>query len=695
VTQLALLLTLSLIGVVLSFGFGRMEVKRAATSTTVKRIEGALERAAVALLRQGAGRAFALVAVPALGLSAFVFLGTAEGQVSAAGRAAFVTMALVGGVASALVQARLVLGLGARAAASAASSVARGSARGMRPLLRAAAAMAVFGDGLGLLTVGAAFASLYAIRGGFAAQAPNVELAREIVSLLPAFALGSAVTALVLSREGGVAAAAARVGGGQGNPRLAGFDGSDARDPALLATLVGQQVGELLPRAMLGYVCGVSATISVSLLAASGSSAATLSSLVLLLLVRAFGIVGTLCGVLGARVTEEEPPSRALFRAKLCALTVTLFGLGAALFWLSREHLAAQLAAGSAGLLSVTLVALLAWLPLRRGSAPGRELSDAQSSGDAGAIVRGAGSGLSGSWPALLVPCLSLAALEYWLSPATPADLLTLTFAAGALSLAPFAQAVANLSVLSTHARGVATLARLDVEAPRRTSRLDDVSTLGGALGSTYASVALSVSVLLGLVARRPGAEAASIGVAGVAVAAGVSLVLVFGARAARAALSGSRLVSQEVERQLGAVPRQHGVVPVDFTPSYKPCVDASLGAARSSSQLDLGALVLTPFVLAALLYAGPARSAGAPLTTFAVAALTSGVLFALGARATRAALIELRRRARTADSAGREPSSLQAENFGELVGVTAASSVEALALVLALTVLCLAPLFG
>ncbi|HXK16993.1 MAG TPA: sodium/proton-translocating pyrophosphatase, partial [Polyangiaceae bacterium] len=266
-TQLALLLALSLLGLVLSFAFGRLEVKRGAVAATVKRAEGALERASVAVLRLGGARGVGLLAVPALGLSGFALVSGSRGGVSGPGQAAFVVVALLGGAGSVLVQARLTLGLATRATSSAAAAAARGSVRAMRPLLRAAAAIAVFGEGLGVLGVAAAFASLYAVRGGFAAPGANVELVAEVVRLLPAFALGAAVTALALSREGAISASAARVGGGRATELYPAFETGDARDPALLAELVGHLVGELLPRALSSYVCGLSATVSVALLA--------------------------------------------------------------------------------------------------------------------------------------------------------------------------------------------------------------------------------------------------------------------------------------------------------------------------------------------------------------------------------------------------------------------------------------------
>jgi Na+/H+-translocating membrane pyrophosphatase len=699
VTQLALLLALSLMGVVLSFGFGRLEVKRGPVSATVKRAEGALERASVAVLRLGAARGLVLLGVPALGLSGFALLGGGQGSIPAPGRAAFLVVALLAGAASALVQARLTLGLGTRAASSAAAAVARGSVRAMRPLLRAAAAVAIFGEGWGILGVAAAFASLYAVRGGFAATDESTALVGEVVRLLPAFALGAAVASLALSREGSVAATAARVGGGQ-----ATFDASserdDARDPALLAELVGHLAGELLPRALTSYVCGLCATVSVALLSLSGGDGGknALSWLVLMVLVRGFGAVGSVCGVFAARATDEEAPLHALWRGQASALLVSLFGLGAALFWLQREHWLPLFAAGALGLATLALVGQLSWFPLRRGTSASRELSEARSSGEAATIARGASAGLASLWPALVLPALVVGLLERALSRGTPAGLVLVTFAAGALSLAPLALSMAGFSLLTTHARGVVALARLEVEARRRSSRLEDASVLGAAAGSTHVTLALALSLLLGLLSLSSGAAPAasgSLGFAAFATVTGVALVLLFAARATRSAVLGARLVAVEVERQLREFPRQQGVptVPSDFTPSYKGCVEASLNAARAASVLELAGLLVAPFVLGALLHWGATPTLGSPLTGFGVAAVLAALVLTLGGRATRATLGELRRRLRSSEAGLAPRASAEAESFGELVGVTAASSVEALALVLALTVLCLAPL--
>jgi Na+/H+-translocating membrane pyrophosphatase len=299
---------------------------------------------------------------------------------------------------------------------------------------------------------------------------------------------------------------------------------------------------------------------------------------------------------------------------------------------------------------------------------------------------------LASAWPALVMPALALAIVERTLSTSTPAGLLLVSFAAGAQALGPLALAFFGFGLLSHHTRGVATLARLDVEPRRKHGRLDEASSLASAIGSTHASLSSSFSLLLGLVALSSGSASAasSLGVAALATLAGITLVLVFGARTTRSAVLGARLVALEVERQL---PRAGTPLAADFTPSYRACVDAALSAARGASVVELSLLLLAPFGLGALLRFGLPATLGAPLVGFATAAVLGSLVFTLGGRALRAVLSELRRRARGSDGAVNSSAVVQAESLGELVGVTAASSVEALGLVLALTVLCLAPL--
>jgi len=77
-------------------------------------------------------------------------------------------------------------------------------------------------------------------------------------------------------------------------------------------------VGELLPRALAGYVCGLSATVSVALLATPGvvPGASTLSCLVLVVLVASVRLDRVDLRRFAARATDDESPVQALCEAR-------------------------------------------------------------------------------------------------------------------------------------------------------------------------------------------------------------------------------------------------------------------------------------------------------------------------------------------------------------------------------------------
>ncbi len=705
-TQLALLLTLGLIGLVAAFALGRLELRRGVVAPTVKRIEGAVDRACQAVLWRSGKRTLVLLVVPALALvTGSLLLSAPGGAVSPAGRAAFCGVALFAGALSAFLHARLVLGFGVRACSAAASAAARGSALALRPLLRASGAAAVFGEGLGLLGLGASFCLLYAVRGGFAQSAGSIDLVREVVRLLPAFALGAAVSALALAREGGALAAAALVGGGQTLERESALPALDPRNPATLAELIGAQVGGLLPRALVGYVAGLGASVGAAVLSLGGAGAShpgAFRLLLLLLVVRAFGVIGSMCGVFAARAEEHESAESALWRGQLTALAVSVFGAAAGLYWLRLEGTASLLIACAAGLVVASSVSRLAWLPLRRGAGPARETAEARTMSEGAAIALGAGSGLSSLLPALLLPALGLWLLEGLrgaaLGGASPtAPTLLVAFVAGLVATLPLSLAVNGLGLLADAAQTVAALAQLG-EQRRGNLRLDEVSSIGGGAAGAHASLALAASLLLGLFALADGAPSASpapLGPPLSAALAGITLVLLFAARSARGALLGARVVGDEVRRQLRGATARAGTPPApDFTPSYKACVDSALASSSESSLWLPSAALLAPFVLgalSALLGNVLPRSA---LLGFACSAVLSGLVFVLSSRATRAALREARQRSRGSEAnAGSTGAALS--SFGDLLGIAAATGVEALIGTIALSTLSLPFLFG
>jgi hypothetical protein len=698
VIPLALVLALGLTGLALAFVVGRSELGRGGHAATLSRIQAALERASVSLLGHAATRVLlGLAATAALLVAVSLSFGDSVNTVPPALRAAFLCLALACGACSAFAQARLTLFLGTRASAAAAASAAKGSGRTARPLLRASVALAVFGEGLGLAVAALLFGGLYAVGGGFALNEGTAELARSIAALLPAFPLGAALAATALSREGSVLGAATGVGSAQAAERDAQLEHHDPRSPGTLAELLGTHVGGLMPRALASLVTGMAATVAVTVLATRAGNESGAVLVELLLLIKAFGLIASGAGVFAAQSRDDEAPVHALLRGHASALVVAAFGAGAACFWIARETLAELLLASSLGLLSVAVSVQLAWLPLRRSSRAARELADARAVGEGAAVARSSSTGFL-SLATLLIPALALAALDH-VTPAPARSLALTAFAASVLSTTPFALSVAGFGVLAGSAQGMAALARLEGDPGRRGARLEEAGALGSAAAATQVAIALATSLLLGLSAVFPAPGAAvSSSAALVAGLAGLCCVLTFSAWVCQSAVIGAKQIAVEIEQQLRGFARQQGAVsvPFDHTPSYKACVDVALAAARRRSALELVALVLVPCALLTGLHAsGNIALPAVWLTQFALSAVVSGVVLSLGARFTGLALTELRRRTRGTESSSAQASAVSCHAFAEIVGGSAATSLEALVCAIALTALTLAPFFG
>jgi hypothetical protein len=307
--------------------------------------------------------------------------------------------------------------------------------------------------------------------------------------------------------------------------------------------------------------------------------------------------------------------------------------------------------------------------------------------------------------PALLLPALGLWLLEGLRGAslggvAPAASTLLVAFVAGLVATLPLSLAVNGLGLLADAAQTVAALAQLG-EQRRGNLRLDEVSSIGGGAAGAHASLALAASLLLGLFALGDGAPSpspASLGPPLSAALAGITLILLFAARSARGALLGARIVADEVRRQLRSATPRAGAAPAapaaDFTPSYKACVDSALASSSESSLWLPGTALLAPFVLGALSALIGHVFPRSALLGFACAAVLSGLVFVLSSRATRAALREARQRSRGSETnAGSAGAALS--SFGDLLGIAAATGVEALIGTIALSTLSLPFLFG
>jgi K(+)-stimulated pyrophosphate-energized sodium pump len=718
VIELGLVVGIDVIGLMLALLMWRGVSLRDAGPVALRRLGSALERAARAFLWQEyrlIGIAACALLLPLVVSSATLDMGA--GPLSRLSVAFWGAAGLcVGALGSTLAgYASTVIAVRGSVRAAAASQTSIDSALGVA--MRAAGSASLISETLSGLLVASLFGLLFAIQGGFALPSEQaLPLARHVVLLLPGFALGAAVSALVLQRGGGTFHAAGGVGSDQAGERDAGLDHDDARNPAVVAELVGDHVGASATRGVDGFASASVGNVAALMIGATlgnpGHGGNPLLLLTLPLVVRAFGVIASAFGVVLVRTDETTSVGSALLRGYLSLSAISLSGLWGISYWLFGEHFWPIFASAALGLIAALLSAHALLLRLGRRSGSMRDSTDALRVGGGLLVSAGLGAGLETAlFPVATfgVAVALSASIGAHSALSSGVELSLLMFAMAAISASPFVSSVATLGSIADGARGVVSMSNADAESKRRSSRLDDAGFLGGAVARRYSmfSGALSSLLLAWAIAARGSAlvakssEPPSLAVGSALAwcgALGAAVVLGYAGSVARAAVRGAREVSAEVERQLRGFPREHGIaqVPSDYTPSYKNCVELTTTVALRRALLPIAAGVVAPLLLGLglrLAFGGTTRELVAQgLSWFVIVAALTGLTGALAVDAARATLGSVRRANRGRESGHAFSTSITADALSDIFGNAAAPALQLLVKATAAAALLITP---
>lgn len=717
VTELGLILGIDLAGLLFALALSRWLTARDAGGAPARRLGSALERAARSFLwREFRVVALVAIAVAIVAAVAFGLLRSAGLRLSPAECAFWTAAGVALGAVLACVSARAAVGLSLRASVRCAAAAHSSTDRALGLAIRAGGAAGLVAETASALAATALFGLIYAIEGGFALPLDQaVPLALEVACVLPGFAVGAALSGLLIQRGGGAYHASSDVGGDQAGELEAGLMHDDPRNPTSVAELVGDQVGQTAPRAADLFASATAANVTAIVIGAFAAASLPsppsrpLALLALPLLVRAFGVIASAFAIMVVRTTEASDPSAALLRGHIAATAIAVAGIGGASFWLVREHWLAFFGAGALGLVAAVAVAYFARFRVERRSAPVREAIDGLRAGAGATVALGLGSGMR----SVVVPTLALgvSAWPAWSLGAASglpsgAPLSIVVWLTAILACGSYVLAVGALGPIADNAAGVAALQSKDLDAKRRTARLDDVGFSATAGAQAYLIVASSSSAVvsalaLPILARSDLARALTVASSNPILvwcgALGAALVLAYSGSVARAGARGAKEIALEVERQLRGFPREHGLaqVPAEFTPSYKDCVELSARGALRRATLDVLPVVLAPLGLGLALRWATREHAGLAveaLTSFVVMTAVTGFSAALALDGARAALGKVRRESRAREGAPGFSQSVSADAFADIFGNAAGPAARLVTLCLATTALAVAP---
>jgi H(+)-translocating pyrophosphatase len=492
----------------------------------------------------------------------------------------------------------------------------------LRIALRGGAVSGLLVVAMSLLGVG----GLYALVDAFG----NVETTK-IPLLIVGYGFGASFVALFAQLGGGIYTKAADVGADLVGKVEAGIPEDDPRNPAVIADLVGDNVGDCAGRGADLFESTAAENIGAMILGASlaaaaekanfGFSAGVIGVMMFPLIARAFGIVASIIGIMMVKMDKEEKidPMQALNRGYYYAVVLAMVAFGGATYWLLNPPGAPDawwhfFLCGIVGdLTSVAFVYITQYYTEYK-YRPVQSIAEASKTGPATNIIAGVGVGLECTWMPTLVMGAALLGSYFLGQSAFPASsgmhgglFGTAVATMGMLATAAYILAMDTFGPITDNAGGIVEMSEQPENVRKKTDRLDAVGnttkalTKGYAVGSAALAAFLLFQAYMDEVAQYAGQEMHAVNLANpvvfVGALIGAALVFLFSSMAIRAVGKAAQAIIEEVRRQYAKLPRLNDIIqfPADFKPDYGACVDIVTRSALRKMVAPGLLVVLTP----------------------------------------------------------------------------------------------------
>ena len=462
---------------------------------------------------------------------------------------------------------------------------------GLRIALRGGAVSGLFVVAMSLLGVGGLYALLNAL--GHDPQ--------KIPFTIVGFAFGASFVALFAQLGGGIYTKAADVGADLVGKVEAGIPEDDPRNPAVIADLVGDNVGDCAGRGADLFESTAAENIGAMILGVGLYPYFGLKGILFPLVARAFGLIASIVGVMIVKCKETEDPMAALNRGYYVTSALAIVGFFVATQWLLGVDPGKYPEASSAwfyfflcGVIGIAMAQAFVYITqyyTEYKYRPVKSIAEASETGPATNIIAGIAVGLECTAIPVIVISIAILASYYLgnMSGVPHAGLFgTAVATMGMLGTAAYILAMDTFGPITDNAGGIIEMSGQPEEVRRKTDRLDAVGnttkalTKGYAIGSAALAAFLLFSAYLDEVAHY-GAKLESVNLAKPEVFVGgllgAMLVFLFSALAIRAVGKAAYVVINEVRRQFKENPN---ILKGTVKPDYARCVDiVTVGALK------------------------------------------------------------------------------------------------------------------
>jgi H(+)-translocating pyrophosphatase len=635
---IGLIFVCSIFGLVVAWWLSRWVLARSTGTEAMQKISNAIKDGAEAFLRRQNRTIVMLALLVAVGL--FVGYGIVRDHRefdpvgSPLVMAFWVTMSFVFGAICSVIAGYVGMWVSIRSNIRTASAAMTSLNDAMRVALRGGAVSGLLVVALSLLGV----AGLYVL-----VQATTQISAEKIPLLIVGYGFGASFVALFAQVGGGIYTKAADVGADLVGKVEAGIPEDDPRNPAVIADLVGDNVGDCAGRGADLFESTAAENIGAMILGATLASAAAQANvdftygivgvMMFPLVARAFGIIASVIGILSVKLkNEQEDPMMALNRGYFISAVIAMILFGVSSWWLLDAPQAPNawwhfFLCGIIGVITSILFVFITQYYTEYRYRPVKEIAEAAKTGPATTIISGVAVGFECT--ALPVIVMSAALLiSYYLGMAAFPHSETVNgglfgtavATMGMLATAAYILAMDTFGPITDNAGGIVEMSGQPHEIRERTDRLDSVGnttkalTKGYAIGSAGLAAFLLFQAYMDEVLHYAGMYGKT-DVAGrlmeftvnlskpvvfVGALLGAMLVFLFSALCIRAVGKAAQAIINEVRRQYAKLPRINDIIqfPADFRPDYGACVDLVTKAALREMILPGLLVVLAPIVV-------------------------------------------------------------------------------------------------
>src|SRR5918999_2520233 len=594
--MVAFVIAVSFLSLVFAVYLARWVLARDTGTPKMREISDAIKEGAEAFLsRQNRTIILmsAILAAVIFFLYAYVRTTSPADPVSPVQMAFWTTFSFVLGALCSVIAGYVGMWVSIRANIRTASAVRGSLNEGLRIAMRGGAVSGLFVVAMSLLGVGGLYALLELL--GHDPQ--------KVPFLIVGYGFGASFVALFAQLGGGIYTKAADVGADLVGKVEAGIPEDDPRNPAVIADLVGDNVGDCAGRGADLFESTAAENIGAMILGVALFPTFGIQGIMFPLVARALGLIASIIGIMAVRGREDEDPMAALNRGFYVATGLATVGFFFATWQMLRHQEMPGnewfffFLAGLTGIITSLLFVYITEYYTEHRFRPVRSIAESSQTGPATNIITGIAVGLECTALPTVVISAALIFSYYcgiW-SGVTDAQGYpigglygTAIATMGMLATCGYILAMDTFGPITDNAGGIIEMSQSDEEVRKKTDRLDAVGnttkalTKGYAIGSAALAAFLLFSAYMDEVAHY-GHPLESVNIAKpevfVGALLGAMLVFLFSAYAIRAVGKAAYYVINEVRRQFKENP---GILQGTVKPDYRRCVDiVTVGALK------------------------------------------------------------------------------------------------------------------